>query len=86
MSVSRVQECDSCGEEAVPNPAGLSPKALVAPPRGQEVKESMCLTSSDHGCIIRTGYVTGSMADFSQCQLKVLQQKKIIGTKRHFVY
>lgn len=41
MSGGRVQESDSCGEEAVPVPGGLSPEAPVAPPRGQEGEESM---------------------------------------------
>jgi len=40
MSGGRVQECDSCGEEAAPG--GLSPEAPVAPPRGQEGEESVC--------------------------------------------
>lgn len=42
MSGGRVQECDSCGEEAVLVPGGLSPEAPVAPPRGQEGEECMC--------------------------------------------
>ena len=51
MSGGRVQECDSCGEEAVPVPGGLSPEAPVAPPRGQEGEESVC-------------WVTGVFDDF----------------------
>ena len=42
VSGGRVQECDSCGEEAAPEPGGLSPEAPVAPPRGQEGEQSVC--------------------------------------------
>lgn len=42
MSGGRVQECDSCREEAVLVPGGLSPKAPVVPPRGQEGEECVC--------------------------------------------
>ena len=45
MSGGRVQECDSCGEEAAPG--GLSPEAPVAPPRGQEGEESVCCTVAE---------------------------------------
>lgn len=42
MSGGWVQECDSCGEEDVLVPGGLSPEAPVAPPRRQEGEECVC--------------------------------------------